>query len=287
MPFRATAADVARPVTFRHLERYFGDVNVTQTSFDNFQGHRSEKLARQDIEPRVILTVSTGPYYIEQSGRSVQSAHRTITPWWSLDAFRTRAQTHILAHSVTVSLSALGLPYLLLRDLVARDLRTSPMAALVAQHLTSLAALPHLDEEKAALLAQPTVDLLRAFFATVAGHDSRGAAMGTRVMLYLHAHATDPDLSADKVAAELGISRRSLYALLAKMDVSLGDWVMLERLKIAARRLESPVNALVPIATIARESGFADHSSFSRAFKNHFGGTPSEWRARHGARPPA
>ncbi|GAB3840358.1 helix-turn-helix transcriptional regulator [Dactylosporangium cerinum] len=98
-------------------------------------------------------------------------------------------------------------------------------------------------------------------------------------MVHLRTHVTDPDLSADKLAAHFGISKRYLYAVLARMDVTLSEWIRAERLSRAARALTNPANALVSVAAIARTSGYPDHSTFSRAFKQQYGCTPSQWRA--------
>jgi AraC-like DNA-binding protein len=99
-----------------------------------------------------------------------------------------------------------------------------------------------------------------------------------RIMLHLRAAAGDPELSADTIAAHFGISKRYLYAVLARMDVSLGDWIRTERLDRAAGALTDPANARMSIAAIGRRSGFSDHSSFSRAFKRRYGHSPSQWR---------
>ena len=41
VPFRARPGRPGRAVRFRHLDRYFGGINVTQTALDNFHGVRS------------------------------------------------------------------------------------------------------------------------------------------------------------------------------------------------------------------------------------------------------
>lgn len=283
VPFRARPADPGRGVSFRHLDRYFGGVNVTRTALDNFDGVRPPGLARRDPAPRLILTVSAGPYTIEQNDRIDRRRTGSMVPYWSGDALRLRADEPVLAWSVTVTMDELGLPQPFLRDVMVRNVARSPLGPMVRTFLTELASLPELAPEQAAALACPTLDLLRALLATAAGDEfvSRqplGRTLGMRIMLYLRAHAADPDLSADKLAAHFGISRRYLYAVLARMDVSLGEWVRTERLNRAARELADPANALTPVATIARRSGFGEHSSFSRAFRQRYGCTPSEWR---------
>jgi AraC-like DNA-binding protein len=206
---------------------------------------------------------------------------------WSLAPIRFSAEERIAAHSVTIPLAALGLPHLFLRELLVRDLNASPLGPMVARHLADLAALPSLPEEQAATLAMPTIDLVRALLATAAGNERLGReplrrSLATRVMLHLRNHVCDPRLDAQLVAAHFGISRRYLYAVLADVDVTLGDWIRTERLERAARQLENPANAMASVATIAQQCGWVDHSSFSRAFRRHFGCTPTTWRLTHG-----
>jgi AraC-like DNA-binding protein len=206
-----------------------------------------------------------------------------MVPYWSRDALRLQADEPILARSVTVTMEDLGLPYLFLRDVMVRNIGRSPLGPLVGRYLTELTALPELSQAQAASLAYPTIDLLRALLATASGDEflSRqplSQTLGMRIMLHLRTHAGDPELGADKLAAHFGISKRYLYTVLARMNVPLGEWIRTERLNRAARELANPANALVSVAAIARMSGYPDHSSFSRAFKQQYGCTPSEWR---------
>ena len=283
VPFRARPADRGRTVRFQHLDRYFGGINVTQTALDNFHGVRSANLARRDTEPRLILTVSSGPYTIEQNDRLDRQRSGSMVPYWSRDPLRLQADEPILAWSVTVTMQELGLPHLFLRDVMVRNLGRSPLGPLVAKYLAELAGLPELSQAQAASLAYPTMDLLRALLTSAGGDEALSRqplsqTLGMRIMLHLRTHAGDPELSADKLAAHFGISKRYLYTVLARMNITLGEWIRTERLNRAARELTNPANALVSIAAIARTSGFSDHSSFSRAFKQQYGHTPSDWR---------
>ncbi|SHN34822.1 AraC family transcriptional regulator [Cryptosporangium aurantiacum] len=283
VPFRARAADSRRPIVFRHLDRYFGPVNVTHTRLDNFYGSRSRAVARRDGEPRLILTMSDGPYTIEQNDRCDRSGAGAIVPYWSLAPMRLEATEEVEARSITVPLAALGLPHLFVRDVLMRNLATSPLGPLVSRYLRELSALPPISEHHARALTQPTIDLLRALLTTAGGDEflSRqplSRTLGVRVMLYLRDNVTDRSLTADALAAHFGISKRYLYAVLAQMGVSLGDWIRAERLDRAAQTLENPANALTSVAAVAHRSGFADHSTFSRAFRQRYGCTPSEWR---------
>jgi AraC-like DNA-binding protein len=288
VPFRARLADRSRAVRFRHLDRYFGSVNITRTTLDNFYGRRSASLARRDDEPRLILTISSGPYTIEQDDRVDRRESGSMVPYWSRGALRLQADAPIEAWSLTVALGELGLPHLFLRDVMVRNIGDSPLGPMFRRHVTDLAALPELSPAQAASLADPTIGLLRALLTTAGGDEflSRqplSQTLGTRIMMFLREHVTDPDLSADMLAAHFGISKRYLYVVLARMDVSLGEWIRTERLDRAARALANPAGALMSVAAVARNCGFPDHSSFARAFKQRYGCTPTGWRHRHGS----
>ena len=52
------------------------------------------------------------------------------------------------------------------------------------------------------------------------------------------------------------------------------------RLDRVRQRLLAPANLRRTIEEIARECGFADYSTFVRAFRRRFGLSPGEWRAQ-------
>lgn len=63
----------------------------------------------------------------------------------------------------------------------------------------------------------------------------------------------------------------------AWMGETLGDYVRRRRLEVAALRLRH--HKRKPVLEIALSVGPASGEAFSRAFKLHFGHTPSAWRA--------
>lgn len=63
----------------------------------------------------------------------------------------------------------------------------------------------------------------------------------------------------------------------AWMGETLGDYVRRRRLEIAAIRLAGQQQE--PVLQIALSVGFGSGEAFARAFKTHFGQTPSAWRA--------
>jgi AraC-like DNA-binding protein len=86
------------------------------------------------------------------------------------------------------------------------------------------------------------------------------------------------DLSAEGIAARHGISSRYVRKLFEEQGSSFSSFVLAERLLRVQRMLVDRRYAHLNIARIAHENGFGDVSYFNRAFRRHFGATPSDFR---------
>jgi AraC-like DNA-binding protein len=89
----------------------------------------------------------------------------------------------------------------------------------------------------------------------------------------------DPGLSAAAIAAQLGITPRYVHLLLEQSGQTFTQHVLQKRLEKAEQHLGDDVHQQRRIADIALEVGFSDLSYFNRAFRRHFGDTPSGVRA--------
>lgn len=89
----------------------------------------------------------------------------------------------------------------------------------------------------------------------------------------------NPGLSAVTIAASLGITPRYVHLLLEETGQSFSQHVLAARLTKAAALLRDPRRRNRRITEIALEAGFTDLSCFSRAFRRHYGATPSDVRA--------
>jgi AraC-like DNA-binding protein len=88
----------------------------------------------------------------------------------------------------------------------------------------------------------------------------------------------DSDLSAEGLAARHGISSRYVRKLFEEEGASFSTFVLAERLHSVRRMLVDRRYAHLNIAQVAHENGFGDVSYFNRAFRRHFGATPSDIR---------
>jgi len=104
------------------------------------------------------------------------------------------------------------------------------------------------------------------------------AARRQLVLEKIQARASDPGLSANVVAGELGVTRRYVNLLLEETGRTFSEHVLDRRLVIAYGLLLAQPNRSRTIASLALEAGFSDLSYFNRAFRRRFGDTPGRFR---------
>jgi AraC-like DNA-binding protein len=95
----------------------------------------------------------------------------------------------------------------------------------------------------------------------------------------IEAHLANGDLSPGAVARRQQISDSYIRKLFESEGTSFSKFVLGRRLGRARRMLVDFRWADRSVASIAFDTGFGDLSYFNRAFKRHYGATPSEIRA--------
>src|SRR5580658_2541803 len=108
-------------------------------------------------------------------------------------------------------------------------------------------------------------------------HGARAARLAS-ILREIERRSGDPGLSALTVALLLGVTPRYVHLLLEESGKSFTHHVLERRLDKAAVLLRDPCWRHRKIADIAAEAGFTDLSYFNRAFRRHFGATPSDIR---------
>ncbi|MFE9601354.1 helix-turn-helix domain-containing protein [Streptomyces hokutonensis] len=89
-------------------------------------------------------------------------------------------------------------------------------------------------------------------------------------------HLTDPELSGAMLARELNVSVRSLQRAFAAAGESVTAYIRQRRLEEARLALTAPAGRLT-VSELAAHWQFADSSHFIRAFKKHYGRTPTDY----------
>ena len=87
-------------------------------------------------------------------------------------------------------------------------------------------------------------------------------------------------LSSAEVAAELGVSERTLHRALARDGSSFAERLQAQRMAVAQRLLGDRHFESLSVAEIGRRVGYADASHFVRRFRSEYGVTPGAMRRR-------
>lgn len=267
---------------------FFGALFMVSCNGRGAMVHRGERRATEDHQRTMMLSVVTSGNSVFRHNDTVSDAARgDVVPYSSTRPYSATFDG-VAKHTFMIDYGALGLPDQTLEAQLGRRFnRGHILGGIVARYLADLGThAVYLPDAERHALEQPTLELLRALFATTAGDEDRAReplhkSLDVRLIQYLKMHIRDPDLTIGRLAREHGISERYAYLILARQGISPGDWVRTQRLAGAARDLMRPATRLPSIAEIASSWGFPDQANFTRAFRRHYGMSPREYRRNH------
>jgi AraC-like DNA-binding protein len=123
-------------------------------------------------------------------------------------------------------------------------------------------------------------DYLRETLSRYAAEENQDAAreFTAQVKQIIRQLLPSGSASMENVARYFNCDKRTLQRRLKRKDLTFQILLDGERFNLACRHLK---NSSIPLTTVALVVGFADISTFSRAFKHQFGVSPSEWRRHH------
>lgn len=232
----------------------------------------------------LALAVSSGSVVVDQGGRQCLLNERQV-------ALCSGSRPLSLALSTSARLVSVHVPEHEFTEMFpqGRHAALVPIAAdagAPALFLDQLDALlrrrDSLDEASAHSVADSMLHLLGAVacFAVVDNPNCahRQRAKIDRVLRVARERLRDPDLGVDSIARAVHLSPRHVHRLFVDEPMSLMQWVHAQRLQNCRRELCRPDLADRPIGEIAYGWGFSDQAHFSRAFRKHFGESPSEVR---------
>jgi AraC-like DNA-binding protein len=159
-------------------------------------------------------------------------------------------------------------------------------ARVLAAHFHTLAALaPTADSFDQDILGVLTAALLEAAFVTRGQATSLPAeadrSLHTEICRHIEANLSDPALSADRLCAEFGASRATLYRMFHRSG-GVASFIRERRLELAYRVLSNEAHSRERISSLARRCGFRNDDTFARAFKERFGIGPTQQRRQAG-----
>jgi AraC-like DNA-binding protein len=206
------------------------------------------------LRPGDVLVCATDQPFTRGFARGLEELVVTV-PWAALDVSRA-------SRPVTASFTA------------GQPLSTAARYARALARLTGHATGNSTGSGRALPPDERTVLDLAAVL--VAGRDAATAtAHRAAARLYIEEHLTDPGLSADRVAAAIGISERQLSRVFAAMGMSVPRHILTRRLELAYSVLAATPPARgeagATVAEVAARCGFTSANYFSHAFRQHFG----------------
>lgn len=169
-------------------------------------------------------------------------------------------------------------------DLVGRELAPGGALSLAMDYSDLLLKYPGAVDEAGLAIAAHLMDLAALGLGArgdIAASAQRGGMRAIRlkaVLMILERRFSEPDFSAQKLAAAAGLSERYVNELLYEAGASFTMRLLELRLRKAAELLALPSERR--ISDIAFECGFNDLSYFNRCFRRRFGLTPSAARGR-------
>lgn len=249
-------------------------------------------LPRDDLKPSLFLGLQMNEScVVAQRDREVVLRPGDLAVWDSTTPFIISDANGLSQRKFRLPLDRMALPADVIRQVSAVRLCPGhPIADIAVAYFDRLAAQPGaFDRPGGEVISQPGVDLLRAVITThlddvELAREAIHATLFVQIMEYIQLHLRESDLGTGRIAAELHISVRQLYRILAAEGVSLGDCIRTRRLE-GARRDLALAFLRDPVSAVARRWGFTDASSFSRMFRTTYGMSPTEWRELNRQRP--
>ncbi|MFJ3791325.1 helix-turn-helix domain-containing protein [Kitasatospora sp. NPDC090091] len=109
--------------------------------------------------------------------------------------------------------------------------------------------------------------------------ETRAQAMLRRIDTFVEHNLGDPDLTPRRIADHHNISLRTLYTLFRDRPAGVAGTIRRQRLERCHADLARPGLRHRPVQAIAAHWGFTNHTTFTRAFREAYGTTPTKHRA--------
>lgn len=276
-----------------HAEAAVLDLGGVQVSRFAYAPLRSQRTAahvrRSDPEQYQLALVSSGSMWISQGRNDSGILSGDMVLWDTSHPFEAGAPDDSrLIRAVILSFPRGTLP---LRDgrveqvLAERISADHGMGAILGQYMRGLAAHgADCGPEELNRLGAVALDLVGACLAGRLGAEdelsgqARGRALLERINAFIDHNLGDPELTPSVVAARHSISLRRLQLLFREQGETVAAGIRRRRLERCRADLADPRLLTRPIHAVAMRWGFTNAPVFSRAFREAYGASPTEFR---------
>jgi AraC-like DNA-binding protein len=245
---------------------------------------RTRRLIAASREEVVLVSIQlAGTGSVRQAGRTARQSGGTLTCYDSTAPYTLEFDAPF--RQLIVQVPRAMLPVGALRGATAVGLEPHGPGGLVAEFLLGLHRLRRTDPAAAAALVPHAVGLVDGALRLAEGSGSWSAAAGSaylreRVHRFVAEHAGEPDLDVNRAATACGISRRTLFRVLAEGGEGFTELLRRHRVRRAKELLRAHPGRV--LSAVARESGFGGQAQLHRAFRAVTGTTPGSYRGTIG-----
>lgn len=277
------------PDFFASVEaQMFGQVMLARTSTVRQVWQRSpSRVAHDDMDHFMIQLYVEGDVAIDDGNESKLVPHNNLVVF-DLSQESSSRTSRFTNLSLIISRELIG-KYLLepedqhLRTISAED----PLTTLLRDQMISLHRLGEFMTASQATEVSSSIVALAAACMNSSSHEVPGGFQAiNRATLHkakrmIEQNLHDPSLNATRAAMLAGVSRTRLYELFEPHG-GVANHIRERRLRRAMSMLVDREQSHLKIGAIALRCGFADESTFSRAFRKRYGTSPREARAEQG-----
>ncbi|WP_280359017.1 helix-turn-helix domain-containing protein [Nocardia otitidiscaviarum] len=262
---------------------HYDDVDLSTVGSTPQEARRTNGLIARSSDEYLIATVQLGGHgRLYQDGRVAE-----VGPGSLVFLSTTRPYHWVIPEEWEMAVVRVPLARIReLTGLVDDELPTASAvshdspAGVVARYFRDLAELQGREPDQARLLMAPGMDLLASAVTLAAGgaesEQSADAFARQRVLDFMRARCTDPELTVDRIADGCAMSRRTLYRVFD--DFEEGPAAVLRRMRVEHACEMLARDSMLPIAVVAAASGFLTERHFYRAFRVEKGTTPASFR---------
>lgn len=263
---------------------HFGSLVLGVSETDKIKFWRSpQTIARSGIDHYLVQVYEEGRFASSVEGKDMLVDTGDV---WIVDLSRPVKNDQVSFRSINLAIPRSVLAPLLTDSDALHGLKLSkesPTGGLLSRYLTDLSQkAKSMTPGEAASVAQSTVHLI----AGCAGpsidsaelvRDGLNAALLERMKTRIDGELANPNLGVDYLCGTFAVSRATLYRLFSPLD-GVNAYIRQRRLARCFQDLSNPQMTQRRVSEIAERWGFTNEGSFSRAFRQSFGISPTDAR---------
>ena len=270
----------------RHLELADIRLAVADSTPAIVTHSRAQASRCQDAYFMLHLQLS-GSSFNQQTGREATLSPGCLTLFDS-------TRPYSVAFSHPTSILVARIPRSLMREYVTcpEALTLIPLSSSNPAIWLAARFMRDLWRKSAAVASQPSarhineglMNLIAAAYASTRDAKVEGsphaAVVRIRLLEHIESNLRNPELTPAVIARMGHVSTRYLHLLFEQQGESVRRYVQRRRLEECARVLRDRLRNSKSVTEIACEQGFNSTSQFCRAFREHYGVTPTEYRTQ-------